>query len=118
MPETTLEQNADAVGATLARGERCATVEIQTLLLIVAVYGGWVAITLAYGHWPLIVLAPIGALLLTLHSSLQHEIAHAPPTRIYGLTRLLALPPLSLWLPYERYRQTHLAHHNDRRLTD
>jgi fatty acid desaturase len=107
-----------APGATLARGERCATVEWPTLLLIAAVYGGWLAITLAYGHWPLLAVAPIAAVLITLHSSLQHEIVHGHPTRNYPVNRLLAMLPLSLWLPYERYRQAHLAHHNDRRLTD
>jgi fatty acid desaturase len=107
-----------APGATIARGERCAAVELPTLLLIVTVYGGWLAITYAYGHWPLLLVAPIATLLITLHSSLQHEIVHGHPTRSYSFNRLLAMVPLSLWLPYERYRQTHLAHHNDRRLTD
>jgi fatty acid desaturase len=113
---TTLEH--DPPGATIARGERCATVEIQTLLVIVAVYGGWLAITLAYGRWPLWIVAPIATVLITLHSSLQHEIVHGHPTRWQTFNRLLGVVPLSLWLPFERYRQTHLAHHNDRRLTD
>ena len=116
MTVTTIEHQAP--GATVARGERCPTVELPTLLLIVAVYGGWLAVTLAYGHLPLIAVAPIGVVLITLHSSLQHEIVHGHPTRWYAFNRLLAMVPLSLWLPYERYRQTHLAHHNDRRLTD
>jgi fatty acid desaturase len=30
----------------------------------------------------------------------------------------LATPPLSLWLPYELYRRSHLIHHRDERLTD
>jgi fatty acid desaturase len=34
------------------------------------------------------------------------------------LNTLLALPPLSLWLPFEAYRQSHLAHHETERLTD
>ena len=31
---------------------------------------------------------------------------------------MLGVVPLSLWLPFERYRRSHLAHHNDKRLTD
>jgi fatty acid desaturase len=31
---------------------------------------------------------------------------------------MLASPPLSLWLPYELYRRSHLTHHRDERLTD
>jgi fatty acid desaturase len=95
-----------------------AAVEIPTLLLIVLAYGGWLAITYAYGRWPLWIVAPVGALLLTLHSSLQHEILHGHPTRWAALNRLLGMVPLSFWLPYERYRQTHLIHHIDTRLTD
>jgi fatty acid desaturase len=108
----------DAPGATLARGERCPTVELPTLLLLVGVYGGWLAITYVYSRWPLAIVVPIAVLLITLHSSLQHEIVHGHPTRWNGFNRLLGVIPLSLWLPYQRYRQTHLAHHVDRRLTD
>lgn len=95
-----------------------ASVEAPTLLLILATYGGWLAITFAYGRWPLVIVAPIAAVLVTLHSSLQHEIVHGHPTRHPRINRLLAIVPLSLWLPYERYRQLHLVHHVDQRLTD
>ncbi len=108
----------DAPGATVARGERCATVELPTLFLLLVVYGGWLTITVAYGRWPLVIVAPIATLLITLHSSLQHEIVHGHPTRWNSVNRLFGMVPLSLWLPYERYRQTHLAHHVNRRLTD
>src|SRR5580700_1863770 len=101
-----------------ARGRRSVAVEIPTLLLIVATYGAWCALTLAYGHWPLLVLAPALALVVTLHSSLQHEIVHGHPTRWQALNRLLAIVPLSLWLPYERYRRRHRVHHIEQRLTD
>jgi fatty acid desaturase len=93
-------------------------VEIPTLLLIVATYAGWLAITRAYAHLPLAIVAPVAALLITLHSSLQHEIVHGHPTRSRALNRLFAIVPLSVWLPYERYKQTHHAHHKDERLTD
>ena len=93
-------------------------VELPTLLLILVAYGGWLGITFAYGRWPLWIVAPVTAVLLTLHSSLQHEILHGHPTRWNAINRLLAIVPLSLWLPYERYRKKHLTHHNDTRLTD
>jgi len=105
-------------GAMLARGERVAAPEWPTLLVIAAAYGGWLAITYAYGRWPLVIVAPVAAVLVTLHGSLQHEILHGHPTRSARLNRLLAIVPLSLWLPYARYRQTHLQHHIDERLTD
>ena len=93
-------------------------VEWPTLLLTLATYGGWLAITKEYGRWSLGILAPAGTLLLTLHGSLQHEMTHGHPTRWPLFNRLLAGVPLSLWLPFLRYRQTHLLHHRDERLTD
>ncbi|MGH8267028.1 MAG: fatty acid desaturase [Steroidobacteraceae bacterium] len=108
--------DAGAAGASSA-GSRAA-VELPTLLVALATYGGWLAITLAYGRWQLWIVAPVTAVLITLHGSLQHETVHGHPTRWQGINRLLAIVPLSLYLPYERYRESHLAHHIDARLTD
>jgi fatty acid desaturase len=91
---------------------------VRTLLLVVATYGGWLAATFAYGRAPLWLVAPITTVLVTLHGSLQHEIVHGHPTRWAGFNRLLVIVPLSLWLPYDRYRQHHHAHHIDERITD
>jgi fatty acid desaturase len=101
-----------------ARARPQAAVEVPTLVLIFIAYGGWLAMTLAYAHLPLVITAPVLAALITLHSSLQHEIVHGHPTRWLGINRLLAIVPLSLWLPYERYRRSHRQHHIDPRLTD
>jgi fatty acid desaturase len=93
-------------------------IEWPTLVLIAACYGGWLALTSQYGHWPLWALAPCIAVLLTLHSSLQHEILHGHPTRWIAVNHVLGVIPLSLWIPYERYRLLHLKHHINDRLTD
>jgi len=93
-------------------------IEWPTVALIVACYGGWLAATHAYGDWPLWVVAPCVAVLLTLHSSLQHEILHGHPTRSNAVNRLFGIIPLSLWIPYDRYRRSHLIHHINDRLTD
>src|SRR5690242_3461418 len=111
------DQSAAGVARTGTPRPRPA-VEIPTLLLIFAAYGAWLAVTLMYVRWPLIAVAPITVALLTLHNSLQHEIVHGHPTRWRRFNRWLAMVPLSLWLPYERYRHTHHVHHIDRRLTD
>jgi fatty acid desaturase len=94
------------------------SVEIPTLALLVFAYGGWLAMTAAYGHLSLWIVAPLVTVILTLHGSLQHEIIHGHPTRSANVNRLLGMLPLSLWLPFECFRQNHLAHHNDERLTD
>lgn len=101
-----------------ARDRERASVELPTLLLILGTYGAWLAVTRAYGQWPLIIVAPVVAVLLTLHSSLQHECVHGHPTRWERVNRLLAVVPLSLWLPYYHYWRLHRRHHNDTRLTD
>ena len=103
--------------AIAAQGNRRA-LEFQTLLLIAATYAGWLAVTYSYSHWSLLAVAPLTAFFITLHSSLQHEIVHGHPTRWRALNRLLVVPPLSLWLPFDCYRMSHHRHHIDARLTD
>ena len=95
-----------------------AAVEVPTLVLAVVLYGTWLAVTAAYQVLPLALVAPLTAVLLTLHSSLQHEIIHGHPTRNPLVNRLLGIVPLSLWLPFIIYRGEHLAHHVEARLTD
>ena len=56
--------------------------------------------------------------LVTLHSSLQHEALHGHPTRSRRLNELLVFPALGLFVPYRRFRDLHVRHHVDERLTD
>jgi len=92
--------------------------EVPTWLLLIAVYGGWVMLTAFHATLPWWVLLPAGGWITAWHMSLQHEIVHGHPTRSRAINTMLGFPPLSLWLPFERYRATHLAHHNERILTD
>lgn len=92
--------------------------EWPTMALLVFVYGGWLGLTYFSSLLPWWIVAPVGAVLITWHSSLQHEILHGHPTKSRMVNRALATPPLSLWLPYELYRRSHLIHHRDERLTD
>lgn len=117
MNELTPPSAAGGAGA-LDAPRRIAAIETPTLLVALLAYGGWCAVTLMYGRWPLWVVAPVGAVLVTLHGSLQHEAVHGHPTRWSWINRLLAIVPLSIWLPYDSYRSSHLAHHIDERLTD
>lgn len=55
---------------------------------------------------------------IALHSSLQHEALHGHPFRNRWLNELLVFPPIGLFIPYERFRDLHLAHHFDPNLTD
>jgi fatty acid desaturase len=103
--------------ASAARGNR-PLLEFRTLLLIAATYAGWLVVTYSYSRWSLLAVAPLTAFFITLQSSLQHEAVHGHPTRSPRLNRLLVIPSLSLWLPYDCYRASHHKHHIDARLTD
>jgi fatty acid desaturase len=82
------------------------------------VYGGWFAATWFHSSlpWPLLVV--IGGWLIAWHGSLQHEVIHGHPTPWPRANLVLALPPLSLWLPFELYRETHVRHHDFAHLTE
>src|SRR5581483_1961153 len=103
---------------TSGAGRTRPAVELPTIFRLLTPYGGWLAVNSTYAHRPLWDVAPLAPLLITLHSSLQHEIVHGHPTRSKRLNRLLAIVPLGLWIPYQRYRDLHHKHHCDARLTD
>lgn len=68
-------------------------------------------------------LAPIVGLVMTAlaiaqFSSLQHEVLHGHPFANRRLNEALVFPGLTLFVPYQRFRDLHLAHHHDPDLTD
>jgi len=92
--------------------------EWQTLALIVVCYALWgVAVTWLAGV-SLVAAVVLAALTIALHSSLQHEVLHGHPFRAEWLSAALVLPAIGLFIPYLRFRDTHLAHHRDESLTD
>lgn len=100
------------------RGFRFREVEWPTLALLVACYGLWVAATWFHRELGPVLFVLALAPLVTLHSSLQHEVAHGHPTRIPALNEALVFLPLGLIFPYRRFKALHLRHHNDAALTD
>jgi len=97
---------------------RVPKVEWPTLALLAATYAVWiVGIGAAAALW-----LPLGMVLVALsaaqHSSLCHEALHGHPTRKRWLNELLVFPQLTLAIPYGRFRDTHLVHHQDENLTD
>ena len=89
-----------------------------TLGLIAACYGAWAGgTTLLWGLAPWIAL-PVTTLALALHSSIQHEVLHGHPFRSRFWNEVLVFPALTVFYPYGRFRDTHLQHHHDERLTD
>jgi fatty acid desaturase len=95
-----------------------AVIEWPTWILASIVYGGWLALTYFAGQLPWWVILPAAAWISAWQHSLQHEIIHNHPTRTLWVNTALGFLPLSLWLPYIRYRDLHLIHHRDHLLTD
>lgn len=91
--------------------------ELPTWAVAMAVYTSWAALVLWHDILPFAVLVAAGGFVTCWHGSLQHETIHGHPTGIVSLNRALAWAPLSLWVPYDRYSDSHLRHH-DADLTD
>ena len=92
--------------------------EWPTWGLIAAVTLCWALLT-AYADtigigWSILLLIP----LITLHSSLQHETVHILEPRWPLLARAAVFPAVGLFVPYMRFRDLHLAHHDNESLTD
>jgi len=94
-----------------------ASFEWPTWLLILSVYGGWFLLMQYYHSLGPIVALPLLIVVCTLHGSLCHELIHGHPTRITALNSLLGSVPLTLFLPYSIYRESHLTHHHDENIT-
>ena len=86
---------------------------------IAAVCGLMIAITVIDSEsitlWAAI---PVLTVALTLYSSLQHEVLHGHPFNHRWLNEALVCIPAGLFVPYRRFRDTHIQHHVDSLLTD
>ncbi|MDO8365087.1 MAG: fatty acid desaturase [Actinomycetota bacterium] len=81
------------------------------MALLVVFFAAWGS-ALAWGDslpWPLLVVVMV--YLGGLWMSLGHELLHGHPTRWTWLNTAVGFVPLSLWLPYTRYKTTHIQHH-------
>ena len=93
-------------------------VEWPTVGLIVLTYAVLGSLVWFHTFLPWWSILPVGAYFAALHSSLQHEVLHGHPTGNRLLNEAMVFVTPHFWLPYPRYRQTHLTHHNDANLTD
>ena len=93
-------------------------VEWVTLGLIVMCYGLWAAAL----FWIVAASTVLGCicmvLALVLHASLTHEVTHGHPLPSRVASEALVHFNPGLAVPYLRFRDTHLAHHQDAILTD
>ncbi|TCP35077.1 fatty acid desaturase [Sphingomonas sp. BK235] len=91
--------------------------EWPTVALAATIYLGWITLTAAQAWLPTPVVVVAGAWLVAWHGSLQHETIHGHPTRFPRINALIGAVPLSLWLPYAIYHDSHLTHHRSAHVT-
>ncbi|WP_299282898.1 fatty acid desaturase [uncultured Tateyamaria sp.] len=97
---------------------RPARVEWITLALFAACLSGWsVGVFWLSSVSTGISVVAVGVMLV-LHASLTHEILHGHPFRSRLASEALGMVNPGLFIPYLRFRDTHLAHHQDANLTD
>lgn len=92
--------------------------EWGTFFLIVLCYAAWLTGLYWLANTSLWVAVPALGVVAALHSSLTHEALHGHPFRAKWLNEALMALPLTLAIPYNRFRDLHLAHHQDATLTD
>ncbi len=92
--------------------------EAPTLGLLILVYASFSGLTYFWDHLPVAVVVIGLAVIIAQHSSLQHEVLHGHPFKATWLSDLTVFPALGLFVPYLRFKDTHLAHHYDPNLTD
>lgn len=93
-------------------------VEWPTLAMLALTYAVWGVGTALL--WPI---SPVLAVLVTgiaiaQYSSLQHEVLHGHPFANQTLNEALVFAGITVFVPYQRFRDSHLAHHIDPNLTD
>ncbi len=93
-------------------------IEWPTLLLLAATYVLWALGTTSVAGWSLTIGVVVTAIAIAQFSSLQHEVLHGHPFRSQWLNEAMVFPALNAVIPYERFRDLHLAHHYDPILTD
>ncbi len=116
--------SVDAISADPSRkmnkgdaGRHGYVADLPTLFLGFGIYTGYFLLTWNYHALPWWAVLALGAPLICLHGSLQHEAVHGYPFRSTFLNRLFAGWSLWLWMPYDIYVRSHLKHHIDEDLT-
>jgi fatty acid desaturase len=86
-----------------------------TLALIIVVYAAWGALLFVEPWW---IASPLLGTTIALQASLQHEVLHGHPFKSSRKNMALVWFSLSVVIPFTRFRDMHLAHHQDASLTD
>lgn len=93
-------------------------VEWRTLALLGACICTLMAAVFMISQWSVAFAVLTATLALVLHASLSHEVLHGHPFASRRANEALVIVSPLVFIPYLRFRDTHLAHHDDTRLTD
>jgi fatty acid desaturase len=108
--DTSELNTGEVLPGTVTRGSRRPT-EWPTVWLLILFFAAWLAVVLLHDSipWPLqlFLLVPLGGLWM----SLGHELLHGHPTRWNWVNTGIGSIPLSLWVPFRRYKALHIKHH-------
>ncbi len=85
--------------------------DLPTVAVVALFWVSIMSVVLLRRHLPTAGVIAGLAVLGGLYMSLQHEIIHGHPTPSRRLNWLLVSAPLGMTQPFDRYRDTHLAHH-------
>ncbi|MEP1200721.1 fatty acid desaturase [Tateyamaria sp.] len=100
------------------RSEFLEAVEWGTLALWSGCVGVLGAAVFFVSDWSPALAVVMVMLALVLHASLSHEVLHGHPFSFRLANEALVIVTPLLFIPYIRFRDTHLAHHRDENLTD
>lgn len=95
-----------------------ARLQLPTWGLLLLCYGSFALASTYVAQLYLPAAILLSSLSIALHSSLSHEALHGHPFTNRHMNAALVFPALSFAIPYMRFRDTHLAHHQDSVLTD
>ncbi len=92
--------------------------EWRTLALIAACYGLWIFLLFGVAQITPLLAGLLIIPVLTLHSSLQHECIHGHPFARRWLNDAIIALPIGLLIPYLRFKDVHLQHHQNASICD
>jgi len=92
-------------------------VEWPTVAMLAGTYAVWALGTWVWHGSGLLAIVLTG-IAVAQFSSLQHEVLHGHPFQNQWLNEALVFPALALFVPYLRFKDTHLIHHDDPNLAD
>lgn len=98
--------------------DRVREIEWPTWAMLFANYAGFGAVIWFWHALTPWLAIPMAAYLICLNTHVMHEVLHGHPTRDRLINRLLVLPNFNFYIPYEIYRDIHIAHHKAETLTD